>query len=141
MKTYAIITNGIVTNVISIDDGSTYPITINMIDITNLEPQPNINDSYSTGVFTPYVPPPLSELEVATNAKNAAQDYIAQSYKVEELLHMFQYLLQGNTIALAINQWINRVITEALVHASNPNFAQFDPPPYTYLQFLDAVGG
>lgn len=141
MKEYAVINSNIVSNVIAIEDGSNYPIIDNMIDITNLIPQPEIGDSYSEGIFTPQVIPIPTTAQYAIQAKTDAQAYIASFYETIEIVHILLLLLQGTMEqkikAEAIQLWIQQVINEAVTHSSNPNFQQFTPPPYTY---LDIVG-
>lgn len=143
MKIYAIINSNTVSNVIAVAVGADYPITGNMVDVTNLSPQPEIGDSYSNGVFS--TPPPivLTADEYAILAKDAAQVYIERFYKNIEITHILLFLLQGNPVQKMmsndVHNWINSVIEEAVTHASNPDFEQFTPPTYTYLQILKAV--
>lgn len=143
MKEYAIINSNVVSNVIAIEDGANYPITGNMVDITNLNPQPEIGDSYSNGIFS--TPPPivLTPDEYADLAKDAAQLYIKRFYKDIEITHILLFLLQGNPVQKMmsndVHNWINSVINEAITHASSPDFEQFTPPTYTYLEILKAT--
>ncbi len=139
---YALINSGIVSNIILLENGANYPITGNMVDITNISPQPNIGDSYSNGIFTsPVIPTPTTE-EYAILAKNAAQAYISKFYTNIELLHILQILLQGSptkkTMCADVQNWINSIVEEALSHATSPDFEQFTPPPHTYLEILEA---
>lgn len=140
MKEYAEINTGIVSNIIAVEEGANYPITSNMIDITNLIPQPEIGDSYSDGTFTPQIISTPTTSQYADSARKAAESYINQFFNSVELLYVFQLLLQGTTeqkvMASAIQGWINDIINEAVTHSSNPNFDQFTPPPYTYLQIV-----
>lgn len=143
MKEYAEINTGIVSNIIAVEEGANYPITSNMIDITNLIPQPEIGDSYSDGTFTSPPPILLTPDEYADLAKDAAQVYIQRFYKDIEITHILLFLLQGNPaqkmMSNDVHNWIDSVINEAITHASNPDFEQFTPPTYTYLQILKAT--
>lgn len=143
MKEYAVIDSGTVGNIITIEEGSNFPITSNMVDITNLVPQPQIGDSYLEGIFTSPPPIVLTADEYAILAKDAAQLYIQRFYKDIEITHILLFLLQGNPaqkmMSNDVHNWINSVINEAITHASNPDFEQFTPPTYTYLQILKAT--
>lgn len=54
IKTYIVYEKELVTNIILVGDD--YPITDNMVDVTDMSPTPQIGWSYKDGEFTP---PPL----------------------------------------------------------------------------------
>lgn len=143
MKIYAVISNEIVSNIILLEEGSNYPITNNMVDITNSDPMPEIGFSYENGFFVAPAPIILSTDELAEQSSTQAESYILSNFTALQLLSIFQLLLQGNTTQKGMCQeilnWTNAIVQEALTHASNPNFDQFTPPKYTYLQIVRAT--
>ncbi len=88
------------------------------------------------GIASSFDPNIYTDEELRKMAFDKAEIYVKNFFTETQLLAMVPLLMAQNNKAIAVSQWVNLVRQEALINWQNPNFDQFTPPPYTYLEVM-----
>lgn len=71
---------GRVVELTDMDPDGRYPPDFGWMDISGLDPQPEVGWVYENGVFSPYVPPPIPDSQFAYEARVKREDLLRTVY-------------------------------------------------------------
>jgi|GEM_PF-3951730 len=139
MKTFADISNGVVSNTSLWPDTATP--SASQVDITSVSPQPGTGWTYANGAFTaPAQPAPAPQ--TSAQARAAGEAYVNQFFTDLEITELEELLLSPSTPAnqlamvKAVKSWLSTIETAWLASPATFNPTTFGNPPNTYAEIL-----